>query len=71
MCLAHVPVRREVQQAVHLRGVRGWLFVATGIIRVGNRNQQLSLQLVFGSHSRIGQLIVNAELRMQRHALLR
>jgi hypothetical protein len=32
-------------------------------------NQQLSLQLVFGSGSRIVQIIFNAELGTQSHAL--
>jgi hypothetical protein len=38
---------------------------------LGNWNQQLTLQLVLGSHSRIVQIILNAELGTQSHALLR
>ena len=41
------------------------------ISRLGNRNQQLSLQLVFGSHSRIVHIMLNAELGTQSHELLR
>jgi hypothetical protein len=41
------------------------------ISRLGNWNQQLSLQLVFGGQPRIVHIILNAELGTQSHALLR